>query len=57
MVSECKIKGNILKNGVVAVKYIFLTVLHRMKLNRRLNKGIQIYPGVRISNGKEAIAE
>ncbi|CEG30042.1 HEPN domain-containing protein [Peribacillus simplex] len=39
------------------MKYKFVTVLHNMKIDSRLNKGIEIQPGTRISNGKEVLSE
>lgn len=35
------------------MKYKFITALHFMKLESRYNKGIQLYPGIRITNGPE----
>lgn len=35
------------------MKYKFITILHRLKLEKRLNKGKELIPGTRISNGEE----
>jgi len=37
------------------MKYRFITILHRMKLEGDKNKGIEIAPGVRLSNGKSVL--
>ncbi|UOE54909.1 HEPN domain-containing protein [Cytobacillus oceanisediminis] len=39
------------------MKYKFITILHHMKIDVKLNKGIQLYPGTRISNGEEVRSE
>lgn len=38
------------------MKYKFITILHNLKLNQQMNKGIELYPGTRISNGKEKLS-
>ncbi|WP_337032479.1 hypothetical protein [Paenibacillus illinoisensis] len=38
------------------MKYVFLSVLHQLRLSTKLNKGIELYPGGRISNGLESIS-
>lgn len=39
------------------MKYRFITILHNMSLEGIKNKGIQIYPGARISNGSKIMSE
>ncbi|MGV2484793.1 UNVERIFIED_CONTAM: hypothetical protein FOS07_12145 [Bacillus mycoides] len=39
------------------MKYRFITTLHNMKLSNVKNKGTEIFPGARISNGSKAICE
>lgn len=39
------------------MKYRFITTLHNMKLSNVKNKGIEIFPGARISNGSKSISE
>lgn len=39
------------------MNYLFITVLHNLKLENIHNKGIKIGDNVRISNGKEVLAE
>ncbi|MCK6207684.1 hypothetical protein KZX50_19770 [Bacillus infantis] len=39
------------------MKYRFITILHNLKLESRKNKGIEIFPGARISNGNEILEE
>lgn len=37
------------------MKYMFFTILHNLKIESKLNKGIKIYSGTRISNGNEVL--
>lgn len=39
------------------MKYRFITILHRMKLDSIKNKGTEIFPGARISNGSHVLSE
>lgn len=39
------------------MKYKFITILHFMRLDKRLNKGIELSPGTRITNGPEVKSE
>ncbi|HEE9034932.1 TPA: hypothetical protein R2I11_005301 [Bacillus cereus] len=39
------------------MKYRFLTTLHNMKLSNVKNKGTEIFPGARISNGSKSISD
>lgn len=39
------------------MKYRFITTLHNMKLSNVKNKGTEIFPGARVSNGSKSISE
>ncbi|EJR94480.1 HEPN domain-containing protein [Bacillus mycoides] len=39
------------------MKYRFITTLHNMELSNVKNKGTEIFPGARISNGSKSISE
>ncbi|WP_427137206.1 hypothetical protein [Psychrobacillus psychrodurans] len=39
------------------MKYKFITILHNMKLETIKNKGTEIFPGARISNGSRVLTE
>lgn len=39
------------------MQYKFITILHYMALDRRYNRGIQLSPGIRITNGPEVKSE
>lgn len=38
------------------MKYRFITILHNLKLEKRKNRGIEIFKGARISNGPEVLS-